>query len=339
MQTQNSADDCYVCGMNICPSSLVLLLFGFVLFCFILYFVLFCFVAGTNVVLSIGAGISKTKSCFSKPFSLDSLGIDTISFLLLAGKMEYKGTSDDTPRSLTSPRDDRFYTPRTIARSNSTSNSDEWHSPRHESDFQTPRSYITPRQYYDADRKEYLSSQAGYKESGEYASQAKQFYGGINHDQSHHQPSSSRFATHQRFSNNARRNYIAEEDEYKNNEFDEVCSTAIDENDIEDIFSAARHGRIDEIEMLLDKGVPVDVRDQFGNTILITACQNGNKRVAKAVLRKGADINSRNFKGNTPLHYCYQCKLRDLYRLVFLIFLHQFISYRWIRRITGSVFS
>ena len=52
-------------------------------------------------------------------------------------------------------------------------------------------------------------------------------------------------------------------------------------------------------------GIPINVRDIYGNTLLTIACQNGNKRVAKAVLRRGADMNVRNFKGNTPLHYCY----------------------------------
>mmetsp|Transcript_24926 Transcript_24926/g.42385 ORF Transcript_24926/g.42385 Transcript_24926/m.42385 type:complete len:270 (-) Transcript_24926:205-1014(-) len=74
---------------------------------------------------------------------------------------------------------------------------------------------------------------------------------------------------------------------------------------VDDIFSCARHNRLDEVERLLDKGVPVNVRDQFGNTILTISCQNGNKRVAKAALRQGADINSKNYKGNTPLHFCF----------------------------------
>lgn len=82
-------------------------------------------------------------------------------------------------------------------------------------------------------------------------------------------------------------------------------SNAFTEEDVEDIFSFARHGRCEEIEKLLNKGIPVDLRDEWGNTLLIIACQNGNKRVAKNVLRRGANINSRNLKGNTPLHYCF----------------------------------
>lgn len=86
----------------------------------------------------------------------------------------------------------------------------------------------------------------------------------------------------------------------------------ITSNDVEDIFRYARHGRGEEMEKLLDAGIPVNVRDEYGSTLLIIACQNGNKKIAKSVLRRGANINSRNFKGNTALHYCYQCKRMHL---------------------------
>jgi ankyrin repeat protein len=81
---------------------------------------------------------------------------------------------------------------------------------------------------------------------------------------------------------------------------------SLSESDVEDIFSFARHERCADIERMLDRGIPINVRDEYGNTLLTIACQNGSKRVAKIVLRRGADINSRNHKGNTPLHYCFQ---------------------------------
>lgn len=87
--------------------------------------------------------------------------------------------------------------------------------------------------------------------------------------------------------------------------------SCISEKDVEDMFSYARHGRCEEIEKMLNKGIPVDVKDNYGNTLLTIACQNGNKRVAKAVLRRGANINARNLKGNTPLHYCYHYGYAD----------------------------
>ena len=77
------------------------------------------------------------------------------------------------------------------------------------------------------------------------------------------------------------------------------------EEDIQAVISAARHGRVDEVSAYLDHGIPVNIRDKFGNTILAIACQNGLKKMAKLALRRGADINARNYKGNTPLHFCF----------------------------------
>ena len=70
----------------------------------------------------------------------------------------------------------------------------------------------------------------------------------------------------------------------------------MDDKDVEDIFSYARHNRVEDVEGLLDQGVPVNVRDQYGNTILGISCQNGHKRIMKCALRRGADIDSCNYK-------------------------------------------
>ena len=78
------------------------------------------------------------------------------------------------------------------------------------------------------------------------------------------------------------------------------CS--ISDEDLKNLFSLARHGRSKKLKELLDKGVPPDVRDRFGNTVLLVACQNGNKKIAKAVLRKGADINAKNV---LRMHSCF----------------------------------
>lgn len=58
---------------------------------------------------------------------------------------------------------------------------------------------------------------------------------------------------------------------------------------------------MEEVEVLLERGVPVDIQDQYGNTILAIACQNGLKKLAKVALRRGCDINLQNNIGNTPL--------------------------------------
>jgi hypothetical protein len=79
-------------------------------------------------------------------------------------------------------------------------------------------------------------------------------------------------------------------------------------------FSHVRAGHMEELRDVLVGGV-VDInldRDDAGNSLLIVAAQNGNKRMVKELLRKGADINSKNTKGNTSLHYCFAYGFKDL---------------------------
>jgi hypothetical protein len=75
---------------------------------------------------------------------------------------------------------------------------------------------------------------------------------------------------------------------------------------VSNVFSLARHNRYDQLEQMLNGGsIHVDIKDAHGNSMLAVACQNGNKKVAKVLIRKNADLNSKNLKGNTPLHFCY----------------------------------
>jgi hypothetical protein len=96
---------------------------------------------------------------------------------------------------------------------------------------------------------------------------------------------------------------------------------SVDNKDITEVFSYARHGRCEDIIRSINIGLPVDVRDDSGNTMLVIACQNGNKRVAKLLLRKGANVDVRNYKGNTPLHYCYHCKLT--FKIIIVLSFHE----------------
>lgn len=59
-------------------------------------------------------------------------------------------------------------------------------------------------------------------------------------------------------------------------------------------FSYVRHGKVQELEDCLDSGVIPDVRDGDGNTLLMIACQNGSKKLAKMLLRRGANTNLQN---------------------------------------------
>eukprot|EP01041_Mallomonas_annulata_P015357 gene15357-32507_t len=202
---------------------------------------------------------------------------------------------DDTPRSnFATPRDDRFFSPRAF--SNPNSSSDEWITPRvgntnASNGMASDTEYDTPRGgEYDNVNQSNIQSERWHKNNNDATAAAS--------------IRSHKFQS-------------VPEDKYSNNNDDEDETVAINlmngitSEDVEDIFSYARHGRLDDIERLFDRGIPVNVRDTYGNTILTIACQNGNKRIAKAALRRGADINARNFKGNTPLHYCIHYGYRE----------------------------
>ncbi|KAG3001659.1 hypothetical protein PC120_g20142 [Phytophthora cactorum] len=74
----------------------------------------------------------------------------------------------------------------------------------------------------------------------------------------------------------------------------------------------ARNNNLEGLELALDQGVDVNARDNHGNTLFILACQQGNKRLAKFLLRRRADMNLQNLNGNTALHYLYAYKHKDL---------------------------
>lgn len=93
--------------------------------------------------------------------------------------------------------------------------------------------------------------------------------------------------------------------QYNNNT--NSTSRNYDQNDVQDLFSFTRHGRGEDVENLLERrGIPIDIEDDNGNTILAVACQNGSKKLVKLALRRGADINSCNHRGNTPLMFCFK---------------------------------
>ena len=65
---------------------------------------------------------------------------------------------------------------------------------------------------------------------------------------------------------------------------------------------AARWGRIEVIEDLLDSGMPVDATDEYGRTALILAAMGGQLEVIQLLIERGSDVNFRTEEsGMTPL--------------------------------------
>jgi hypothetical protein len=70
---------------------------------------------------------------------------------------------------------------------------------------------------------------------------------------------------------------------------------------------AVRNANYNALEELLDEmALDIDTRDNHGNSLLIIASQQGDKKLCKFLLRRGAHINAQNHAGNTVLHYLRQ---------------------------------
>ena len=64
---------------------------------------------------------------------------------------------------------------------------------------------------------------------------------------------------------------------------------------------AARHGDLEALEPMLEAGMPVNLRDEKGNTLLMLAAYHGNPEVVWALLRRDAAADERNDRNQTPL--------------------------------------
>ena len=86
-------------------------------------------------------------------------------------------------------------------------------------------------------------------------------------------------------------------------------------SDFAQLASWARHGKYREIEDAMNQSdwtLPIDYQDELGNTLLQIAVQNGNKRITKLCLRRGAEINKQNLGGQTVMHYAFSYGFDEL---------------------------
>jgi uncharacterized protein len=66
-------------------------------------------------------------------------------------------------------------------------------------------------------------------------------------------------------------------------------------------FGHARRGDAPALAALLDRGLPPDVRNEKGDSLLMLACYHGGLEAARLLLRRGADPVLANDRGQTPL--------------------------------------
>jgi len=67
------------------------------------------------------------------------------------------------------------------------------------------------------------------------------------------------------------------------------------------IVEASKHGHIDVVKTLLEKGVDINTKDEYGYTALSYAALKGHAEVVDLLIEYGADTNARNHWGGTAL--------------------------------------
>jgi uncharacterized protein len=67
------------------------------------------------------------------------------------------------------------------------------------------------------------------------------------------------------------------------------------------MFDLARHGDAARLAAYVDAGVPADLTDASGNTLLMLAAYHGHASAVRALLDRGADPDRQNQRGQTPL--------------------------------------
>lgn len=67
------------------------------------------------------------------------------------------------------------------------------------------------------------------------------------------------------------------------------------------LFDAARRGDAAFVTSAVDQGVPADLADEKGNTLLMLAAYHGRAELTAALVARGADVDRLNDRGQSPL--------------------------------------
>jgi ankyrin repeat protein len=67
------------------------------------------------------------------------------------------------------------------------------------------------------------------------------------------------------------------------------------------IFELARRGRTEELAAYVDAGVPADLTNDRGDSLVMLAAYHGHAGTVRALLERGAEADRVNDRGQTPL--------------------------------------
>ncbi|WP_061291777.1 ankyrin repeat domain-containing protein [Herbidospora cretacea] len=83
------------------------------------------------------------------------------------------------------------------------------------------------------------------------------------------------------------------------------------------LFGYARGGQTAELVAYVDAGVPADLHNENGDTLLMLAAYHGHAETVKALLDRGADPGRPNDKGQLPLAGAVFKKNHDVVRALY----------------------
>lgn len=67
------------------------------------------------------------------------------------------------------------------------------------------------------------------------------------------------------------------------------------------LFAMAREGETATLVAYVDAGVPVNLANEQGDTLLMLAAYHGHPATVRALIERGADVNRLNGRGQSPL--------------------------------------
>lgn len=70
---------------------------------------------------------------------------------------------------------------------------------------------------------------------------------------------------------------------------------------VNSMFNMARQGHEEDLLGLIDKGLPVDLANSRGDTLLILAAYNNHSSLVEHLLNRGAEVNLLNDRGQSAL--------------------------------------
>ncbi len=79
-----------------------------------------------------------------------------------------------------------------------------------------------------------------------------------------------------------------------------------------EMVTAVLKGDIVEVQKLLDSGVPADIKPKGGMHALQIAVQNNFLEIAKLLIERGANVNGKDMRGATVLHFAYKAPMMRL---------------------------